>query len=622
MVDREGPKTRRASREDLQRPVAEDQRPALDTTLKWFEQHQVIRRVAGDSPKHDLYLLYHDYLARGVLEAHRHRAEWRVRLDECARQWRRAFGWREKWRTLLGVPLQVRFAWERLRGRLRYGEHRAYAAWSLLPWVLLVLAVLLFVGLVRREVRLASARQAAREAIAALDGGPIGRGVSENAVRQLRALAAGDWAARKEAVRLALADRDAARRALPYAAMLAHATVGLDPFGKRSSELVSDCLEPLFRGPEPPGEVVFLAAQLLINFNVKDAQPLAKLLLKRMAMEEKVISFSRDWDETLGALAAMLDPEDVPAGTIAHVAEWKRDRETERQRGRQPVDPDLDELRQVLRRLGVDSDPKDLQSAAGALVKAMEKEQDSQKIAEMGRALGTVTAKLEPKDVRPAAAALVKHMEKEPTTGNLGELGMALGMLAAKLEPNDLRPGAAALGKRMEKKDLPHYIMAPLGKALGTLATRLEPKDLRPGAAALLKQIETEREADGSALLALGQALGRLTPGLSQRELSHAAEVLIPRLAGARHEWIYHTYEWNRGYYGDLEDLAELLAAADHQSLVDLLKSMPGAMPPIRAAALGALERKTGAKFDGDLWKFVDWATTDPEGRALELRLE
>ena len=57
------------------------------------------------------------------------------------------------------------------------------------------------------------------------------------------------------------------------------------------------------------------------------------------------------------------------------------------------------------------------------------------------------------------------------------------------------------------------------------------------------------------------------------------------------------------------------------QVYVDLLKN-PLIVGETRATLLAVLEEATGQAFQGDQWRFVDWATQTEAGRAMQLDLE
>jgi hypothetical protein len=72
--------------------------------------------------------------------------------------------------------------------------------------------------------------------------------------------------------------------------------------------------------------------------------------------------------------------------------------------------------------------------------------------------------------------------------------------------------------------------------------------------------------------------------------------------------------------YWTPEDLASLLKRASNQSLVNILKE-PFTVGPVQKTVLKAIELKSGEKLDGDLWRFVAWATS-PAAKDLHLDLK
>jgi tetratricopeptide (TPR) repeat protein len=96
------------------------------------------------------WLLYHDRLVSGVLQALRGRDRWRSELSRFAKQLRLAATLRERWQALLPISLQFRLAWERWRPkfsrkdgerRMLYGEYRRFALLSLIKPAIVVLLV-------------------------------------------------------------------------------------------------------------------------------------------------------------------------------------------------------------------------------------------------------------------------------------------------------------------------------------------------------------------------------------------------------------------------------------------------------------------------------------------------
>src|SRR5262249_7760711 len=95
-------------------------------------QEEVIRRRVDPGTGEGSWLLDHDYLARAVREADRRANRWQRALAEGAKALAEAgASWTRRWRALLPPTTQLAFLRDRLQGRFRYGQHRAYAAKSL-----------------------------------------------------------------------------------------------------------------------------------------------------------------------------------------------------------------------------------------------------------------------------------------------------------------------------------------------------------------------------------------------------------------------------------------------------------------------------------------------------------
>jgi conflict system STAND superfamily ATPase len=95
-------------------------------------EERIVRRLVPESGEESL-ALFHDRLARSIRRAERQANRWVHQLRDGARRWRLAGTWRERLRALLPIGVQARLAWERLRGRMRYGENARFAIASTLP---------------------------------------------------------------------------------------------------------------------------------------------------------------------------------------------------------------------------------------------------------------------------------------------------------------------------------------------------------------------------------------------------------------------------------------------------------------------------------------------------------
>ncbi len=109
----------------------------LTRLLGVLRQEGVIRRQVGigdgAAPEHQrpdarepAWTLYHDYLARPILTAHRRADRWQRLLVDRLRAFNRAADWRGRWRALLSPLEQLRLIWPTLRGRVRWAGFRLW----------------------------------------------------------------------------------------------------------------------------------------------------------------------------------------------------------------------------------------------------------------------------------------------------------------------------------------------------------------------------------------------------------------------------------------------------------------------------------------------------------------
>lgn len=287
-------KARRASFSEFVQSLTSVFPDVLRRALTTLEERRIVRRVAhAEGASGEAWLLYHDYLARGVMEAHRASDRWRLLLDEQARAWQRADGWREKWRLLLPLRTQARLAWEILRRRLRISAYRRYMAWSILrfvPALVIVAAVYWAYDWVEFQQEL----QIAQSTIAALD---TNEGISENEATHFQKLIGTRWRAKQRALQDVLESADVSDRALKHIDMLIHVTVGLDKTGERSDAVVGMCRQTLAFSQSATSSRIF-ASKLLAKVRISDPKILAQTLLESMKTEQD--------SETLAALAEMV----------------------------------------------------------------------------------------------------------------------------------------------------------------------------------------------------------------------------------------------------------------------------------------------------------------------------
>ncbi|QPF89659.1 nSTAND1 domain-containing NTPase [Bradyrhizobium commune] len=107
----------------------------LEVVLTELERGELIRAESDPDKNTEVYRLDHDYLTRGVAAAERRANKWRYVLEDGSKSFENAGTSANRWRALLPASVQVRLAWERLRGNVRYGQQQLYALASLLRLV-------------------------------------------------------------------------------------------------------------------------------------------------------------------------------------------------------------------------------------------------------------------------------------------------------------------------------------------------------------------------------------------------------------------------------------------------------------------------------------------------------
>ena len=299
-------KARRASFSELVQSLTGISPDVLRQALTTLEERRIVRRVAhAEEAGGEAWLLYHDYLAKGVMEAHHASGRWRLLLDEQAIAWQRADGWREKWRFLLPLRTQARLIWEILCRRLPIGVYRRYMAWSLLrltPVIILPAGVWTY-----NWWQLQQEMQIAQRTIAALDQDEA---LSDNEAEQFQLLIGKPWRAKQAALGYALANADASKRAVKHIDMLTHVLVGLDRTGERSKMVEKMSLDTLASSKSAPDSRI-LAGRLLVQVRIAEPQAMLQAILEQINQITKEVDLYvfEATLLTLRGLFAKLDPQ-------------------------------------------------------------------------------------------------------------------------------------------------------------------------------------------------------------------------------------------------------------------------------------------------------------------------
>ena len=334
---------------------------------------------------------------------------------------------------------------------------------------------------------------------------------------------------------------------------------------------------------------------------------------------------------TLAALAARMEPKDVAsvADRVATALENSRDTDASY---RLSSLGQVSSLGDTLAALAARMEPKDAAKVADRVAKALENWKDISDyfMSSVGQALAALAARIEPKEAASVAGRVAKALENSEKTDRvrLSSLGEALAALAARMEPKEAAASVAARGAQVLTKALENsqetygHRLSSLGQALAALAARMEPKEAASvaacGAQVLAKALENPHETDARNLSSIGWSLGglaRLIPRARQTQLASLSYVLLEEMSGAPKRGEGELYEeqleeLSTKYEKQCEKrmlLAQLYALLGTQDLTELLK-WPFCVGEAEKIALAELENKTGRKFGGDIWKFVEQA--------------
>jgi hypothetical protein len=435
LVDRTAQKTVPQTTAGLTRAFAGDDpsvAPLATRALEMLRDREVVRPTVTAGAGDNTWVLDHDYLWRGVIEAERRVNRWSALLAERHRAFREAGqSLRGRWESLLSPVQQAGLAYQGARGRVSYAGHRRFAALSLLRFAPFLLA--LAVGLVAwgrfDSWRLAErARRGAEELHRRI--------ASANAAEALDALwdlATSNPASRRVFLDVALASPTRLRQLGDRVDLAVQAAVGLDPAAR--AHLASVLARAARDDPHLPDlgrELAPVCASAITDADQSSTITARMLLLAAM-------SRAKD-PEDLGALSAAFemvltrDVGDSPLPALLHVLELAG-----------TADPDdLPKLAQtasvLARRLPETDRPR-----AGERIAAFAASQDTPSgIRFLARALRHVQGDVDAPASRAVAARVVSLLERADDLDSLKALAEGMGALPDRFSPEQLE---AVLGR-------------------------------------------------------------------------------------------------------------------------------------------------------------------------------
>jgi hypothetical protein len=512
LVTERGEATQRATREAFCKVVLG--RPAdgleFEPVIDHLERSRILRRQWRDDGEY--LLLHHDYLAHSIWEAHGYANRWVEFLRQRNREFTDALNWWQCWRTLLPPITLVHLVGQRLRGRLRFGEHGSFVWWSLLRFAPLILfCVCLWLG-----SRWMNGRDQEMRAEGVFAEAMFGNLGDPEEAKEWTRLADAKEDSRFRAAQRGLAKPVVAHKLETKPETLTRAVVGLDPTGKLRRQFAFEILSPN-AGIDPESVILVLRT---IRLRTRDARSLTTTVVERMKTEQDGMLFA-SLGQTLGLVCGELETRDVQSTAPALIGRITAEMATEKDRAV------FARLGQTLDLLCGKLEARDVQPAAVALIARMATEKESAALSRLGQTFARLSKKLDVTEVQPVAAALVAQMRVEENSETLAELGRTLSLFNGKTRGEHLRPAVRVLVERIKSEENQVRLYA-LGKTLALLCRTLEPKDQQFAASALVERMKGEEST--YTLASLGNVLCLLNVKLEAKIAHAAAAALVDRM--------------------------------------------------------------------------------------------
>lgn len=266
-------------------------------------RNRVIRTQTGRDG--ESVMLYHDYLARGVVEAYRRANRWVEKLKTATREFETATSLLQRWRALLSLQDLAALVFARLGSRFRFGEYRRVAVLSALRCV-----PILFLGLaavlVERRFSGVQERQRTAEYVAQIAADGDNRFDAE----AWQALSLSSAEARAHACLFALSRPALARSINGRADAFAHTLVGFDPSYQMRHRLVIEAILPALSTSTADAEVIRTAGAITNELALSRADLLAVIeAITECLSASASDSVSLACHEQIRKLARTLDPD-------------------------------------------------------------------------------------------------------------------------------------------------------------------------------------------------------------------------------------------------------------------------------------------------------------------------
>jgi hypothetical protein len=402
---------------------------AIEEALDDLEKKELVRKRLDPDTRQHVWLLDHDYLCHGVLEAERRANRWVALAQEGSRVFQEAgrSSWR-RWQALLSPWQQMVLVVQRLRGRFLYADLRSYAVWSLLRFVpYLLVLIAMSVG----WAKWTQWQQAERIRIMAghiRDVIGLSAELSPTELDRLWELAHSDDAVHASFLQQALASPARAEQFNRRLDMTVQAMVGLHP-GKR--EAVRKHVERLCL-KRPAAELSIKRVCVRLGRALGETKPTFTLFAVRTLVED--MAETTDFGE-LGGLAAALQAvlSQLPAAEArqtqtAILAQLAQTTNTEQ----------LEGLAKALQAVPGELPAAEARQAQTAILAQLAQTTNTEQLEGLAAVLQAVLSQLPAAEARQAQTAILAQLAQTTDFGELERLAAALQAVPGQLERQKL----------------------------------------------------------------------------------------------------------------------------------------------------------------------------------------
>ncbi|MGH8070186.1 MAG: hypothetical protein ACRERE_34055 [Candidatus Entotheonellia bacterium] len=626
---------------------------AVEEALDDLEKKEILRKRPDRDTRQHVWVLDHDYMCRGVVEAERRANRWLALAQEGHRAFREAGGstWR-RWRSLLSPWQQMMLLTQHLRGRFRYGPLRSYATWSLLrfmPYLLIVAAVSLGWREILRQQQTEFARTEAAQILSDL-GLTEDRDLSPSEVDRLWHLATSSHAVRLSFLEQALETTGNATRFNRRADIATQAAVGLDPDRRRQA--LSNIVLPCLQRPAAPQSIKTSCSRIGLALSIGEERQKILVFLSETLI--KAIAQATDREDrrelafTLKAALRELTPAEGQQAFTRLLAAIEQG--TDRDQGellmdvlavvatklppaeaRQTFDQLLTALSEkapaswILPMVAAKLAPGEAQKARIQLLAAIERAVDHEILWTLAQALERVPGELTLAEAQQAFGRLLTAIQQSTTSysrrGNA--VPEALQAMAAKLAPSEAQQAFGQLLAAIEQASHPEQFRA-LERALEAVAIKLTPAQAPQALAQLLAVIERINVLWGDVLETLVITLKATVAKQASAEVQQAlaAQLLADieqdtrskdraeRLPSGMFEALVRALQAvaaNLAPAQAQQAFAQLVPAIKRTNYTERLEALPGALEALAARLTPAQAQQAFAQLLATLEQTLDY---------------